>query len=64
MHDELKEIVYVTKLKGYIKKGNVHKVYQLTKALYGLRQAPRAWNMKLDEILKKKMKFQKCKKEP
>ncbi|KAJ9535118.1 hypothetical protein OSB04_un001804 [Centaurea solstitialis] len=63
LHGELKETVYVSQPEGYIKKGNEHKVYRLTKALYGLRQAPRAWNTKLDGILKS-MKFQKCMKEP
>ena len=63
LHGELKEYVYVSQPEGYIKKGNEHKVYRLTKALYGLRQAPRAWNTKLDGILKN-MKFQKCVKEP
>jgi hypothetical protein len=28
-------------------------VYKLSKALYVLRQAPRAWNIKLDTTLKK-----------
>ncbi|KAJ9541813.1 hypothetical protein OSB04_028319 [Centaurea solstitialis] len=63
LHGELKETVYVSQPEGHIKKGNEHKVYRLTKALYGLRQAPRAWNRKLDGILKS-MKFQKCMKEP
>ncbi|KAJ9554040.1 hypothetical protein OSB04_018085 [Centaurea solstitialis] len=36
-----------------------NKVYKLKKALYGLRQAPRAWNLKLDNILKN-MGFQRC----
>jgi len=63
LHGELKETVYVLQPEGYIKRGNEHKVYLLTKALYGLRQAPRAWNTKLDGILKG-MKFYKCMKEP
>ena len=37
---------------GFEKKGEEHKIFKLSKALYGLRQAPRAWNTKLDQILK------------
>ncbi|GKE42247.1 ribonuclease H-like domain, reverse transcriptase, RNA-dependent DNA polymerase [Tanacetum coccineum] len=48
LHGELKEEVYVTQPEGFTKKGNDGKVYRLIKALYGLRQAPRAWNIKLD----------------
>nr|GFA31851.1 zinc finger, CCHC-type [Tanacetum cinerariifolium] len=53
------EEVYVTQPEGFIQQGNSGKVYKLTKALYGLRQAPRAWNVKLDQTLKS-LDFKKC----
>nr|GEX98328.1 ribonuclease H-like domain, reverse transcriptase, RNA-dependent DNA polymerase [Tanacetum cinerariifolium] len=49
LHGDLKEEVYVTQPKGFVQQGNTGKVYKLIKALYGLRQAPRAWNVKLLE---------------
>ncbi|RDX92337.1 hypothetical protein CR513_25549, partial [Mucuna pruriens] len=42
LHGELSEDVYIEQPKGYVKKGKEHKIYKLHKALYGLRQAPRA----------------------
>ncbi|WZZ85883.1 hypothetical protein YC2023_114462 [Brassica napus] len=62
LHGELNEEVYVSHPKGFEKKGEEHKVFKLSKALYGLRQAPRAWNTKLDQILKR-LGFKKCSKE-
>ena len=59
LHGELKENVYVTQPEGFVTKGSEEKVNKLHKALYGLRQAPRAWNIKLNEILKK-LSFEKC----
>lgn len=47
----IQEEVYVSQPKGYIKKGSEHKVYKLLKALYGLRQAPRAWYSRLNQCL-------------
>jgi hypothetical protein len=40
--------VFVQQPEGFVKKGSEHKVLKLRKALYGLHQAPRAWNAKLD----------------
>lgn len=34
-------------------------MYKLSKTLYGLRQAPRAWNIRLDRCLKE-LGFKKC----
>lgn len=59
LHGELKEEVYVSQPEGFVKPENEGKVYKLSKALYGLRQAPRAWNVKLDHTLKS-LGFQKC----
>jgi hypothetical protein len=53
LNGELKEEVYVVQPPGYVKEGQEHEVYKLHKALYGLRQALRAWNIKLDGTLKK-----------
>ena len=63
LHGELKETVYVKQPEGYEKRGEERKVYKLNKALYGLRQAPRAWNHKLNQILCE-LGFKKCSKEP
>nr|GFB40353.1 ribonuclease H-like domain, reverse transcriptase, RNA-dependent DNA polymerase [Tanacetum cinerariifolium] len=51
--------VYVTQPEGFTKKRDDVKVYRIIKALYGLRQAPRAWNIKLDNTLKS-LDFKKC----
>lgn len=51
LNGELAEEVYVVQPPGFIKEGEDSKVLRLHKALYGLRQAPRAWNIKLDDTL-------------
>jgi hypothetical protein len=51
LNGELTEEVYVRQPPGFVKNGEEGKVLRLKKALYGLRQAPRAWNAKLDMSL-------------
>ena len=63
LHGELKEEVFVNQPEGFIVTGEEHKVYKLKRALYGLRQAPRAWNIKLNQILRG-LNFRRCSKEP
>jgi hypothetical protein len=58
LHGELVENVYVEQPLGY-KKGNDSQVYKLKKALYGLRQAPRAWYSKIEAYFLNE-KFEKC----
>jgi hypothetical protein len=52
LNDDLKEEVYVHQPLGFMIPGKEGKVLRLRKTLYGLRQAPRAWNAKLDSTLK------------
>jgi hypothetical protein len=51
LNGELQEEVYVTQSPGFVVRGQEGKVLRLDKALYDLRQAPRAWNTKLDTML-------------
>jgi hypothetical protein len=51
LNGELLEEVYVEQPPGFVVDGEESKVMRLQKALYGLRQAPRAWNAKLDASL-------------
>jgi transposase InsO family protein len=51
LNGELLEEVYVSQPPGFVDDNHKNKVYRLHKALYGLRQAPRAWNAKLDSSL-------------
>jgi hypothetical protein len=51
LNGELAETVFVKQAPGFAVKGAKHKVLKLRKVLFGLRQAPRAWNAKLDATL-------------
>jgi hypothetical protein len=62
LNGDLAEKVYVSQLQGFIREGLEDKVMRLHKALYGLRQAPRAWNSQLDTELQK-LGFIKCRSE-
>ena len=51
LNGELAKTVFIRQAPGFAVKGAEHKVLRLHKAFYGLRQAPRAWNAKLDATL-------------
>ena len=57
LNGDLEEEVYVSP--GFELAGKTSKVLRLHKALYGLRQAPRAWYAKLDGSLNT-LGFEKC----
>lgn len=62
LNGELEEEVYVQQPPGFTAAGHEGKVLKLIMALYGLRQAPRAWNVKLDSSLRD-MEFTRCESE-
>jgi Reverse transcriptase (RNA-dependent DNA polymerase) len=59
LNGELEEDVYVIQPPDFEIQEEEHKVLKLHKDLYGLRQAPRAWNSKLEKSLKT-LGFEKC----
>lgn len=59
LNGEITEEVYVAQPEGFVVKGRENLVYKLYKALYGLRQAPRAWYTKLSRCLED-MGFVRC----
>jgi hypothetical protein len=63
LNGDLQEEVFVEQPGGFIKPGKEHQVLRLRKALYGLHQAPRAWNAKLDKTLQS-LGFTRCPTEP
>jgi hypothetical protein len=58
LNGDLRE-VYVHQPAGFVDDANSDKVLKLRKALYGLREAPRAWNAKLDSSLVS-LGFKRC----
>lgn len=54
LHGDLQEKVYASPLLGFIHQGEKHKVCQLKKVLYSLKQSPRAWFGKVSATLSQK----------
>jgi hypothetical protein len=63
LNGDLNEEVFVPQPPGFVRTGRENQVLKLKKALYGLHQAPRAWNQKLDESLTS-VGFQRCPSDP
>ncbi len=52
LNGELEETIYMRQPEGFVQKGTESLVLQLRKSLYGLKQAGRTWNAKMDATLK------------
>ncbi|GJS47049.1 zinc finger, CCHC-type containing protein [Tanacetum coccineum] len=51
LNGDLEEEVYMKQPEGFVMPGNEHKVCKLVKSLYRLKQAPKQWHQKFDEIV-------------
>jgi hypothetical protein len=63
LNDNLLEEVFVLQPQGFVFRGRENKVLKLSKALYGLLEAPRTWHQKLDVSLLS-VGFQRCPSDP
>jgi len=62
LHGKHEEEVFIEQPERFIKKGKEDKVYRLKKALYDLKQAPRAWYTKIEAYFIREG-FEKCSRE-
>ncbi|KAL0324640.1 UNVERIFIED_CONTAM: Retrovirus-related Pol polyprotein from transposon TNT 1-94 [Sesamum calycinum] len=51
LNRDLDKEVYMKQPKGFIMPGNEHQVCKLVKSWYGLKQAPKQWHQKFDEVV-------------
>ncbi|GJX10312.1 zinc finger, CCHC-type containing protein [Tanacetum coccineum] len=51
LNGDLEEEVYMKQPEGFVMPCNEHKVCKLVKSLYGLKQEPKQWHQKFDEVV-------------
>ncbi|GKB45773.1 zinc finger, CCHC-type containing protein [Tanacetum coccineum] len=51
LNGDLDKVVYMNQPQGFIMPGNENKVCKLIKSLYRLKQAPKQWHQKFDEVV-------------
>ncbi|GKB28714.1 zinc finger, CCHC-type containing protein [Tanacetum coccineum] len=51
LNGDLDEEVYMNQPQGFIMPGNENKMCKLIKSLYGLKQTPKQWHQKFDEVV-------------
>lgn len=64
LNGDLQETVFMEQPEGFIVQGMENKVYKLNKAIYGLKQAAKAWYEKINKVLCEKLGFSKSSLEP
>ena len=52
LNGNLKEDLYMIQPEGFVVHKDARKVCRLQKAIYGLKQASRSWNIRFDEVVK------------
>ena len=63
LNGDLKEEVYLVHPKGFVQKGQEHLLRKLKKVVYGLKNAPRSWYIKIDTFFNQEG-FAKSKSDP
>ena len=63
LHSDLTEDIYMEQPEGFVDPQKPEQVCKLKKGIYGLKQAARAWNMKINEALLRES-FQRSKADP
>ena len=53
LHGDFAEEVYMEQPPGFVAQGEIGRVCHLRKSLYGLKQSPRAWFGKFNEVIEK-----------
>jgi histone deacetylase 1/2 len=53
LNGDLSEMVFMSQPEGFVAEGYEDHICRLHKAVYGLKQAARSWNLKADEVLKR-----------
>ena len=53
LHEDLAKEVHMEQPPGFVAQGKIGRVCRLRKSLYGLKQSPRAWFSKFNEVIEK-----------
>ena len=52
LNGNIEEELYMVQPEGFVNPEDAGKVCKLQRSIYGLKQASRSWNLRLDEVIK------------